>query len=178
MQSVFSIYFCFFSSLALSTRPMRTSWVTTCLRVRLLLLSKGSRVSTMSGTKAQWTGKKELKPTVCLEQETRETTKGNPTIGIAMLHVELAQLLFLLLAPCRFLSLPDRFKETKLLLIDICLNVTFRCTHAPIFAVAFGHLANSPHIFPEEQFNKSFVVLCSHGKESVHYELGKGHQFL
>lgn len=52
-RSVWSAYFCFFSSLALSTRPMRTSCVTTCRRVRVLLLSNGSRVSTISGTKHQ-----------------------------------------------------------------------------------------------------------------------------
>jgi len=50
-HSVWNTYFCFFTALAFSTRPICTSCVTTCRRVRLLLLSNGSRVSTTSGTK-------------------------------------------------------------------------------------------------------------------------------
>lgn len=50
--------------------------------------------------------------------------------------------------------------------------------YGPVVAVAFGHLAYSPHIFPEQQFNVRLVVLCRQCKETVQHVLGKGDQFL
>lgn len=82
-----STYFCFLSSLALSTRPMRTSCVTTCRRVRVLLLSNGSRVSTISGTKhKKWIHKwraLDVAETVFSDLQTTKTkdvrTNGRPS---------------------------------------------------------------------------------------------------
>lgn len=50
--------------------------------------------------------------------------------------------------------------------------------YQPVFAVAFGHLAYSPHILPEQQFNVRLVVLCRQCKETVQHILAKGDQFL
>lgn len=50
--------------------------------------------------------------------------------------------------------------------------------YQPVIAVAFGHFAHSPHIFPEQQFNVRLVVLCRQCKETVQHILGKADQFL
>lgn len=101
-----------------------------------------------------------------------------------MLLVQLPQLLFLLFGPRWPRSLSDTLTVMSYQFLSLYMYFKYCCDnvkmqkHQPFLAVAFGHLAYSPHIFPEQQFNVRLVVVCRQCKETVHHILGEGDQFL
>lgn len=103
MLSIKNTHFDFFRSFALSTSPMCTNWVTTWRRVRLLLFSNGSRVSTISGTERENTYNADL---IRAQKCRANKMKGREqTFRMTVLLVQLPQLLFLLFGPRWPLSL-------------------------------------------------------------------------
>lgn len=85
-----------------------------------------------------------------------ERSQREQTFRMTVLLVQLPQLLFFLFGPRwpLFLSGAMRVRGNALqfLFLKYCCEIVKKKTekHQPVFAVAFGHLTDSSHIFPEQ----------------------------